>query len=772
MRNQPLREPSSGFGRNAVLLLSALLCGGSAQAFEFDVGDIPVKIDNLITVGAIRRMSDRDPTLIGKPNLTPGLCQRRISGTADGGPSPLPDYKTDPGQSTNAYAAGLIPAACATSNTAAITQFVNAPGSFSANGDNGNLNFDKGDIVHATAKITTDLTVDLFGFNVFVRGLYFFDKNYNKLIEVRPDTTMTRRRFDFPDKGKEVIGTHAQFLDYFVSRTFDVADHNVSLKIGNQVLNWGESNFLIANSLNSINPPNQALLRIPGFDVKELFQPVGMAYLNAEVASGVNFETFYQYEFKHAVGDPVGSFFSQSDLLSDAGFYSMQSFSRMPEDPGYAISDPRYPTGRRGFYRAVDTCDPAGNGTTKCVDSAGLLGSASSRNVYRDYAAEQRFAPKDGGQYGAAVKIFLDWLNGGTEVGFYYANYHSRFPVVSVYAAEDTCLQDASSLLVGGSCGNDLVSNLLPGAITPASSEPLPVDTWRPFIEYPENVHMYGLSFNTTLGNWAFSGEYTYRPNLPMQVHAVDLGYAALQPAFPAQDIVVGPLTIPGRRSAVPDFLMTNYRKQPVSAGQYIRGYERMKQGQADVTFLKTVGGGNFLGASQITLLAELGHTMVFNFPDLTELQFNGAGTDLHISSGADGTTGINPLDMRTNPSDPGTNKAAQTSRQNPTTQPDRKGFGTAQSYGYRLVALTRFDNALFGMNVEFLTGFFHDVKGVGPGIGQNFVEGRMLVLAGIRWDYLSTYTGELRYTAFTGGERRDQLRDRDNLLLFLGYQF
>ena len=67
---------------------------------------------------------------------------------------------------------------------------------------------------------------------------------------------------------------------------------------------------------------------------------------------------------------------------------------------------------------------------------------------------------------------------------------------------------------------------------------------------------------------------------------------------------------------------------------------------------------------------------------------------------------------------------------------------------------------------------FFHDVKGVGPGIGQNFVEGRMQMISGIRFDYLSKFLGELRYTWFFGGGLRDSLRDRDNVLLSLGYQF
>jgi hypothetical protein len=297
-------------------------------------------------------------------------------------------------------------------------------------------------------------------------------------------------------------------------------------------------------------------------------------------------------------------------------------------------------------------------------------------------------------------------------------------------------------------------------------------------VEYPEDIHMYGFSFNTTIGDFALAGEYAFRDNLPIQVHTTDLIYAALQPAFPAQDVPIPPapapaaLTIPGRRSAVPDFLMTNYRHESVEPGQYIRGYERMKQGQAEMTLIKIFGGDNLLHASQITALLEVGHTYVFDFPSLDELQFQGGGVDTHISSGADGSVGINPMDVRTDPADPSTNASAPASRQNPIAHADRGGFGTQSSWGYRAVGLTRYDDAFLGANIELLTGFFHDVGGVGPGIGQNFVAGRKQILAGVRFDILQTYTGEIRYTWYTGGGHRDALRDRDNLLVTVGYLF
>ncbi len=747
-----------------IAIAAGLLATQPAMAFEFDIGGTEIKIDNLISIGGVVRMQDRDNSLIGRSNLNPGLCVARNPATAYNAPDRTYSGDTCSGTVEDAQFGNRN------------NFYLSQPGAASPNGDNGNLSFDKGDWAHATAKLTTDLSFNVADFNFFARSLYFYDNQYSDFKVRHPDTTAQLSETEFSDAGKDRIAHKFQMLDYFVSRTFEIGERQAAVKVGNQVINWGESGFLALNSLNSINPPNQALLRLPGFDVKELFQPTGMVVLNLELLEGVNLETFYQYEWKPIRIDPVGSFFSSSDILGDGGTYAMLSFGKAPEDPEQ-LYEP---------YRNPD-------------DPASVLGSTSSRTVLRDFAEEKRRRPDDGGQYGAALRFFFDGLNNGTEVGLYHSNYHSRVPSVSALAADATCLgtgvtpvsgllNTVTNLLTGlglplsqylalpgnltsvlADCGVPLAN--LGGNTTAADREGLPLDTMRLVVEYPENIRLWGISFNTTLGDVAWSGEYAFRENLPLQIHTTDVIFAALQPAFPANDFSLEPIaTLPGRRTAVPDFI-TQYRGITVNPGDYIRGYERMKVGQLGTTFLKTIGGDNWINASQVTLLLELGMTHVLDMPKLSELQFQGGGVDTHISGGADGSSGINPADIRSDPSDPTSSRTDANLRQNPTAQ--KKGnFGTEYSYGYRLVTLTRFDDAFANVNLELLNAFFHDVEGTAPGLGQNFVEGRMQIISGVRFDYLATWNGEIRYTWFTGGADRDALRDRDNLMLSLGYQF
>lgn len=723
---------------------------GTAAALEFQMGDGTLKVDNLLTFGASWRMQDRDPSLIGKsslyrldnPGSTTGLCLTRTGDDGVNGPGTATrNNQVDPGT----YAAGTIGRGCTTSDDTATPgeprseanlAYVAAPGSFSPNGDDGNLNFDKGDMVHAIAKLTTDISFSYADYNFFVRPIYYFDVNYTNFETNYRDTTLQDRHRDLPAGTVDQVGSNLDVLDYNVGTVFDVFDRNLSVKVGNQVVNWGESALLIFNSLNFVNPIDATKLRMPGFDLKELSQPQGMVVIGTDLVESVSVEGWYQYQWKPLIVDPPGTFFSQSDTLGAGGYYAMLSFGKMPDDPD-------------GVYEAVD----AG----VAVDTTAALGSHSSRTIYRDFDEERRRRPDGDGQYGVKLSLFLEDFNNGTEVALYHSNYHSRVPVVSLISSDATCLTSIAT--VAADCS---IAATPDGPL--AGEEPIPVDTARLVVEYPEDIRLYGMSFNTTVGDFAIAGEYAFRDNLPTQIHTTDLTLAALNPAFPAT--AQGP--IPSRRAAFPDFVSV-YRG--ISGGYgpntYIQGYERLKTGQANLSILRLIGGDNPIGASQMTLLLELGMNQVFDMPGLNELQFQGGGHDTHISDGADGVAGINPDDPFFDQS-----TATPGMRQNPTPHKDLDGFGSSESYGYRVLNLNRWDSALFGANLETLAIIQHDVKGTTPGIGTNFLQGRKQYAFGLRFDYLSTYIGEVRYSWNTGGARRDGLRDRDNIQVSFGIQF
>ena len=284
------------------LVASAVVAGlslaGTAQALEFDLGGTTVKVGNLVTVGALMRMQDRDSALVGKSsqakldgsytqgNGVVGLC---VSRDGDDGVS-------GPNGANNTYRGDTCSGTRDRNGMNANDFYLSFPGSLTPNGDNGNLNFDKYDIGYATAKVSSDISFELGGINFFTRTVGYLDGVYTQRDERRADTTFQTGRQAYPSAVKNRSGKAFEVLDYFASRRFEIGDRQYNIKVGNQVLNWGESSFLLANSLNSINPANQALLRLPGFDLKELLQPVGMVLLEGDIVDGANFQAFYQYD--------------------------------------------------------------------------------------------------------------------------------------------------------------------------------------------------------------------------------------------------------------------------------------------------------------------------------------------------------------------------------------------------------------------------------------------------------------------------------------------
>ncbi|MFY8060559.1 MAG: DUF1302 family protein, partial [Arenimonas sp.] len=106
---------------------------------------------------------------------------------------------------------------------------------------------------------------------------------------------------------------------------------------------------------------------------------------------------------------------------------------------------------------------------------------------------------RDSGQFGLALRWYAEGLN-QTEFGFYAMNYHSRLPLLSGRAAN---------------------------VILPAPA----ANSAALIVEYPEDIHLFGVSFNTTLpGGVAWQGEVSYRPNAPFQVDDVEVLFAGLSP--------------------------------------------------------------------------------------------------------------------------------------------------------------------------------------------------------------------------------------------------
>ncbi|HHW2663532.1 TPA: DUF1302 domain-containing protein, partial [Pseudomonas aeruginosa] len=322
-------------------------------------------------------------------------------------------------------------------------------------------------------------------------------------------------------------------------------------------VSWGESTFL-QSGINAINPIDVAAFRRPGAELKEGLTPVNMFYLSQSVTEDLSSEFFYQLEWEQSTLDNCGTFFAQTDIVPD------------------------------GCENNLAALNPS---LGQFASLAGPLAyQTSSEGVLIPRGGDRD--PRDGGQWGLALRYLFEPLD--TEFGAYFMNYHSRLPIFSGTAPGQS-VYNAIPGYVGNVCG------LIGAACTPSLqsglASALVAGNARYFIEYPEDIKLYGLSFSTTLPTGtAWAGEISYRPNAPVQINSTDVLYSALTPLDPTVSIL----------SVVP--------------GQDTHGYRRKEITQLQTTFTHFFD--QVMGASRLTLVGEVGWTHVGGLDSNSDVRY------------------------------------------------------------------------------------------------------------------------------------------------------
>ena len=280
------------------------------------------------------------------------------------------------------------------------------------NGNDGNLNYDRG-LVSNASKVTTDLDVGIGSFGAFLRATGFIDfENQNG----------TRERTPLRDAAKDRVGRDFEVLDAYVTGTFDAGDSIVDVRLGRHVLNWGESTF-IQNGINVINPFDVSRLRTPGSELREALVPVSMISASVAPTANLSVESFYQLDWEETEIDPVGSYFSTTDYVGPGAYRAVVPVSDAVTDEGFGFGPltPAINADLRGFQVPHPQLGlvPMPQDPMLSFDPEFLnLGRGSDR------------APEDAGQWGFALRYLAEQLN-QTEFGLYFLNHHSRLPIVS-----------------------------------------------------------------------------------------------------------------------------------------------------------------------------------------------------------------------------------------------------------------------------------------------------------------------------------------------------
>lgn len=565
------------------LVVAGALAASMAHAATYNIGGFEVNMDTTLSVGSTWLVSDRNNAYLpegngGNPNLNP----------------------------TFNVAGGLVPCAGPTTyNT--FCQEIEAMGSNvfnhdgSINSDDGRLNFDQGDITSAPFKATLEFETQRGNVQAFLRTTMYYD------VALMNEGGFERGGLD--GKGENNAGQEFNVLDAFVTIDGDAGSMPYMVRVGRQVINWGENTFIPGGN-SSFNPIDVAALRRPGAEIKDALLPVEAIYGSLAVTDDITLEAYYGLWDDYKL-DAGGTLFGASDTFTrgtlngnggryfiGGGSYSGASFAcdaAALAAAGLAVSAALSNAIQATSYSACDdspNVDVLSPWTAGAMEqeriAAGELGIAAGSNDDGDDA------------FGIALRWYAENFN-STEFGLYFQKADSRLPYISYNTSQQTITGNAvgwnaSTVTRGtpaaGSIGQFAASGFaaaynpqyatiglndphgiladatvqatalaglqglnpayalsapdntiaqaqeintglmlaqLNGAVTLGSAfdgqGQLPTGSvtiglnhgLELFAEYPE-IETWGVSFNTNIGGHTVQGDFSYRPDMPIQI--------------------------------------------------------------------------------------------------------------------------------------------------------------------------------------------------------------------------------------------------------------
>lgn len=313
-----------------------------------------------------------------------------------------------------------------------------------SNGDNGNLNYRKNQLFTGFASATSELFVTAPAQNMkfLVRGTAMYD-----FAAAHTDRT------ELSESAKKYVVNSAQLLDLWVEKGFTLGDQRAHLRVGNQVINWGESYFA-SGGINATNSVDIQKLLVPGTQIKQALIPAPMLEFTSSLPSGFSTQAYLQFRWNANRYPPVGTYFSVSDVYlqgAEPGVFS---------GANYNVGGPDAASIARGS--GAD----ARNRSVIAGINHDILSGHYPGSVGVPYTTVN---PANTPQFGAR----LGYSPPGTNVSFaaYYENYTDKAPVLS-YA--------------------DLAS----------AGE----------FSYLKRRQLLGASANFPIGDWAIGTELSYRP--------------------------------------------------------------------------------------------------------------------------------------------------------------------------------------------------------------------------------------------------------------------
>lgn len=224
-----------------------------------------------------------------------------------------------------------------------------------------------GDLISNVFKATAELGLDWRNIGFAGSATYQYDT------EIMHDESVDLMGNSAPwtDAAEDYAGNYFDVLDAYIYGSFAIADNPLDLRVGKQVINWGEGLYFI-DGISTQVPLNFNKLVTPGSELKEAYIGVNSIYAQMGIGSSASISAYVQTAWKRTEFGPRGTFFSDDFL-----------------------------------FRGGTEVDP-------------LLGVP---------IRDRDDTPDDSGQWGVASRVLV---TDDTEIGFYYSRYHETLPFIKL----------------------------------------------------------------------------------------------------------------------------------------------------------------------------------------------------------------------------------------------------------------------------------------------------------------------------------------------------
>lgn len=471
--------------------MMAGLCAGRAQAGSFDFWDTQGEYKLTLNYALAARTKKPDERLINGP----------VQDLEAGGP--VVADQLGPGQ----------PAQPATFHNTGLPNTINI--------DDGNRNFKKFSLVHNRLSMFGELSLKREGYGAIFSGDAFYDQVYRQTNDNdspeearRTVNTMNMPVNEFTPTTRRIDGMRARLLDAYAYFDYSFTDEvALNLRVGQQVIAWGESLFLRGIAL-SQGRADATRSSVPGAEIKELLLPTNQVGLSLSLNDRLTLLGNYKLEFKETELFPHGDYLSPADLIGPGATFT------------YGSINPAYGDGCAGLLP-----DPFPESLNQTICGTGLPGPLTNSAPYIYVYREGDIKPSDWGQWGVGLKFSATPT---TTLGAFFLRYVDANPTVQLNTGFAPFGEDP---VTGTPITTEVINQYVPVTYN---------------VKYFGEIKLYGTSFSTTLGPLNVGGEFNYHQGIDTQVQSVISG--VLSPVFTRADI--GQALLSAIYAGNPDFLV------------------------------------------------------------------------------------------------------------------------------------------------------------------------------------------------------------------------